>query len=433
MARLLIDALGGCSGDMFLAALIDLGASARSLAAGLRGLDLPEPFRLRVEKSVARGFSGTRVEIRLKHGGRWTRPENLPSAHVHGHGHRHDHEHGGRHAHTPGPARHRHPHAHRAWSDIDRLLRRARLPTRARERARVVFKLLAEAEGRVHGIPAARVAFHEVGATDSILDIVGVCLGLEELGADELLCSAIGVATGFVDCAHGRLPLPAPATHLLLEGRPVIQTGESTELCTPTGAALLVALARFTPPTGAYAVERTGIGLSHRIPEKAPPFLRVSEIRAWETAPAGLIRERLCWICADLDDMQPEYLRLAEEHLRAAGALDVSFAPLHMKKGRLGVEVRALAAPERADAVAAALLEHTTTFGLRRTEVLRDSLPRRMEAVRTRFGNARVKVGTLPSGATKHHVEYEDVARISREKGVAWSKVLAEVERRRLE
>lgn len=394
MPDLLIDPLGGLCGDMFLAGLVGLGADPEAIGRAVSALPLGEQVRLRVEDRVERAVRGVLLDVEILDRGEWKRACGL------------------------------HRHEHRSWKDIRAMLVAAGLPGRARERALAVFRCLAEAEGAVHGRPAEDVRFHEVGAVDSIADIVGGALALEQLGVERLHSSAVGLGLGSVECSHGLLPLPAPATLELLRGRPVTQPGEAHELCTPTGAAILAALASFDPPAGTYLVERIAWGLSHKPTRRAPPGVRLSLARPSGDGD-GLALERVVLLSCDLDDMAPEYLALAAERLRELPVLDVSLAPLLMKKGRPACELRVLVAPGQADAVARAVLEQTSTFGLRRQELARHVLPRRTEAVQTPWGPVRVKVGPLPGGGERRHVELEDVARLCREAGASWAEVLA--------
>ncbi|MBF0244168.1 MAG: nickel pincer cofactor biosynthesis protein LarC [Planctomycetes bacterium] len=423
MPDLMIHPLGGASGDMFLAALIDLGISVEEITSRLKGLSLSSSFCLSVQKTVNRGFAGTRVKVLIEgevEPSHEDKPHDHPP-HGSGHGHSHHHDHDSASPHT---------HAHGDFRSIRTLIEGSDLPGPVKERAVLVFAALARAEATVHGVTPEEVRFHEVGAMDSIVDIVGSCLALHLLDAGRIYSAPVGLACGHVHCAHGILPLPAPATALLLAGKPVVQTAETRELCTPTGAALLSSLADFSLPPEPFAPGRIGMGLSHRTPKTAPPFLRVMEmLRCGEGgAPAGLIREDLEWLSLSLDDMPAEHLPIAMERLFELGARDVSLVPLTMKKGRSGVELRVLLEEELGDRAVEILLEHTTSFGVRRQRLRRDSLPREERSVKTPWGPVRVKIARLLSGRRKVHVESDDVARIVREQGVPAAEVVRKAE-----
>lgn len=422
--HLLLDPLGGISGDMFLAALIGLGADPKRISADLKRLRLGAEFRLRARRETRGLVSGVLLDVELRKNGRYMAAEEAAAGHGHGHGA------GGGHA---AHAAHAQGHSHRSWVDIRKMILAAKLPERPKKRALAVFERLAEAEAEVHGRKVGSIEFHEVGAVDSIIDIVGSCLALELLGVERIFSTAVGVGSGCVRFSHGLFPLPAPATMLLLRGAPLVQTAEEHELSTPTGAAILAGLASFEGVPGTFIVEASCFGLSHKRTKEVAPGLRASLLRpAGEYASSsGLIREELIILSCDLDDMPPEYLALAADRLRKLPVLDLSFAPLHMKKGRPGTELRVLVRPGDADAVEGAIFEHTSTFGVRRACVTRDSLPRETRSVRTRWGRVKVKAGKLPDGGTRLHAEFEDVAKICLKSGASWEKVKREAEGRR--
>lgn len=397
MPKAWIDAQGGASGDMLLAALIHAGCPVRELNERLNAaLDLGHAFRIHYRKMTQAGFEGGRVDVQLKKGSRWVGVESVED------------------------------HHHRHLSDILKILGKAKLPKSVVESASRVFTRLAQAEAAVHGIGVEQVHFHEVGALDAIIDITGVCLGLHLLGCQEIHRGPIGVGSGTVRSAHGVLPLPAPATSRLLTGQPILKTAEARELCTPTGAALLVELASFRPDALPMRVLKTGIGLSHRVPEQAPPFLRFNlfeSCSAGVSGDQGFEKESLSWLCCNLDDMTPEYLALAMEMLMEAGALDVSVSPLQMKKNRSGQELRVLSRDKDREHMLSMMFRHTTTLGVRCEKVERFSLPREMEKVRTPWGMVRVKCSAV-DGVPVRHPEYEDVAAICRKNKVTYKEVL---------
>jgi pyridinium-3,5-bisthiocarboxylic acid mononucleotide nickel chelatase len=420
---------------MFLACLIDLGAPLDKITMDLQSLCLGQEFIFDLQRDCPRGFAGLRLKVKLQHGADWDAPEivdeklrleseafkilplqidELP-AHRHilksGHAHRHDHE-------------------HRNYIDIKNIIAASRFSERVKTRATQVFRVLAEAEGRVHGKPAEEVHFHEVGALDSIIDIIGSCLALEYLNIDYILCTSIGIAQGIVNCAHGQLPLPAPATQHLLLGCPVIQQPENRELCTPTGAALIKALAQFEFPDHELTPVAIGIGLSHRIPKVAPPFLRAT-LLSNQTSSSSMvsqpwIKENLLWITCDIDDMNPESVPPLQDRLLKCGFLEVNFAPLHMKKGRMGFELRILCHHHSKDLAIKNLFDYSSTFGCRIENVERYSLPREIKNIETPWGDVRVKVA-LGQNTPKYHIEFEDVAKICEQENLAWSTVVQNV------
>jgi len=298
------------------------------------------------------------------------------------------------------------PHG-RQVGELVQLVEGATLSAAVKERAVRAFRLLGEAEGRVHGVPAERVHLHEVGAVDAVLDIVGAIEGFERLGVDAVYNWPVAVGTGWVEAAHGRLPVPAPATTILLEGVEVASGGPvEGEATTPTGAALVRVLSA-GPPPARWRMIGAGWGAGQRDPKHYPNALRI--LVAEPATEAGSVTLLAC----DLDDLSPEYVEPLRQALVAAGALDVETWPVQMKKGRTGFRLEALAAPELADAVAAALFRHSTTAGVRRWSAERVTLARRQVTVRLAPRvEVRVKVLEPPEGsggAVRLKPEYDDV------------------------
>lgn len=378
MGRVLyVDAAGGVAGDMLAGALLDLGwplAELRELAGGL-GLEGVGVEEVRVEHH---GVAARRIRVRVE-------------------------------ADQP----------HRRLAEVRRAL--AGLPPAVAQAAGRVFRRLAEAEARVHGSTPEEVHFHEVGAADALVDVAAFCGGLAWLGWPRLVCSALPLGRGFVRAAHGELPLPAPAVVHLLEGAPVTDWPEPVETVTPTGAALMAALADSWGGPPPMRLVACGAGGGSR-PSGARPNL----VRLWlgeeEPAPSGA--ERVVEIVCHLDDMSPEDLPLALERLLAAGALDAAAAPLVMKKGRLGAELTVLARPEEAEELAAVVLEQTTSLGVRLRPVERRVLEREVVSVASPWGPARVKRAQA-GGAWRVHPEADDVAAICRRTGLPPAEVRA--------
>jgi uncharacterized protein (TIGR00299 family) protein len=319
------------------------------------------------------------------------------------------------------------PHLHRDWRSIRRMIEdagRAGLGEGVVDRAVRTFEVLAEAEAAVHGVEPDEVHFHEVGAVDSIVDIVATAWCLDELGIEKCFVGPIPSGSGFVQTEHGRLPVPAPATALLLEGFEVLAGDGEGELVTPTGAAILNALAKPLKPR--MHVARVGIGAGTKRWSDRPNILRVfigdCDIADETGDPSDT---EIIAIEADIDDMSPAALAHACERIRSVGARDVSVQPLQMKKSRLASRLTVLCDLERLDEVAASVLGETTSIGLRYRTLQRQVLPRRIESVATPLGNVDVKVVVRPDGEETAEPEFEDVAKIARDKGLPFHEVRA--------
>ena len=366
---LYVDACGGAAGDMLAGALVDLGWPLAELSGRLQAMGL-EGIGVSAATVEHQGIAAQRLVV------------EAPS----------------------GPA-------HRHLSHILELL--ARLPARVGEAAARVFRRLAEAEARVHDTSPEEVHFHEVGAADAIADVVAFCAGLDWLGWPRLVCSPLPLGEGFVQCAHGKLPLPAPAVLHLLEGAPVIPSGVQGETVTPTGAALLSTLADGFGRAPAMRLEKVGTGGGVRPSQGVPNILRLWLGREEEAAGRDQVVEIVC----HLDDMSPEDLPVVIERLMAAGALDAAAAPLIMKKGRLGLSLCVLSPPDKGEQLAALVLEQTTSLGVRLRPVERRVLEREIVTVDSPWGPARVKRARV-GGQWRVHPEADEVARIAAETGL---------------
>jgi uncharacterized protein (TIGR00299 family) protein len=405
----IIDPAAGISGDMLLGALVDLGAGEDWIRTLPARLGCPE-----VEVTIAKvgrcGILSTQVQIRLPGGVR-----EQPAAPVEPHDHRRSEVHGG---HSHGHATHRH------LGELLAMVERAPLSEAVRVRALRAFRLLGEAEGRVHGVPAEQVALHEVGALDALVDIVGCIEGFEQLGVSAVYSWPLVLGSGWVRAAHGTMAIPAPATGILIEGLEVGPDGPVTgEATTPTGAALLRALSQGRPPARWRGVA-SGWGAGGRDPAEYPNALRV--MIAEPTAEAGEVVVTV----TDLDDLSPEYLEPLREALIAAGALDVQVWASQAKKGRPGFRIEVVSEAATAAAVTEALFRHSSTIGVRQWTAERVTLTRRQIEVETREGIAvRVKVVEGPGG-TRVKPEFEDVARAARRTGRPAVEVAREVQQR---
>ena len=284
-----------------------------------------------------------------------------------------------------------------------------------KEDALAVYRLIAEAESKAHGRPVSQVHFHEVGALDAVADVVGVCLLMEAIGADAVVASPIHVGSGQVRCAHGILPVPAPATAHILQGVPVYGGAVRGELCTPTGAALIKHFASSFGPMPVMTLQAVGYGMGSK------DFEAANCLRAClgERLEEG---DRVCELSCNLDDITGEALGYAQERLWEAGALDVYTTAIGMKKGRPGVMLTCLARPEQAQSLAELMLQHTTTLGVRRRELTRYTLERTVETVQTEFGPIDLKCARR-SGQMQAKPEYEDVARAARQHGRPFEEV----------
>jgi uncharacterized protein (TIGR00299 family) protein len=391
----ILDPAAGISGDMLLGALVGAGAPV-SWLEGLPARLGAAGVTVRVESVDRCGIRATKVHVVLPDGS-----EELPAP---------DHSHHHRHRDHP----HSHPHdgAHRHIGDLIGAVEHAPLSPWVRERAVRAFRLLGEAEGKVHGVPPDEVALHEVGALDALVDVVGAIEGFERLGITRIFTRPLAVGNGWVHAAHGVMPVPAPATALLLEGLEIAPNGPVTgEAVTPTGAALLRVLSEGPPPPRWRAIMGGAWGAGGRNPDSYPNALRL--VIAEPVAEAGEVMV----LSTDLDDLSPEYLDPLREALVGAGAVDVQVWATQMKKGRTGFRVEAVVAANGADRVADAFFRHSTTAGVRRQPAERLTLARREVQVEASDGTrVRVKVLEAPDGL-RVKPEYDDVAALAKRTG----------------
>ncbi len=394
MGRVLYyDCFAGISGDMNLAALVDLGVPLDYLQEKLALLPIGGEFDLIASAEAKNGICGTRLEVRLH------------DAHPAHHHHEHHHHH----------SCHSHSNRHRHFSDVREMIERSSLDQPVKDLSLRIFSLLAEAEAEVHGKPVDEVHFHEVGAVDSIVDIVGSSIAVNYLRIDKLISSTIELGSGVVRCAHGVMPVPAPATALLAKKFPSRLGGTDHEATTPTGAAFIAAAASgYDQPVGGRCVG-TGIGIGHRDSDKLPNILRVLLYETEEEAlPDDGVRDSVCRVVeANLDDMTPEHISCLAEHLFKAGAMDVWQEAIMMKKGRMGCKICALASAEHAPGLRRILFTHSTTFGLRELQVTKYELPRQSVVKSGRCGDVKVKQGFMDGRLLKEKPEFEDCRDLS--------------------
>jgi len=371
-----LDCATGISGDMLLGALLDVGWPEQNLRELIAKLKLGD-MQLKVDRVSKRGIAATQVKI-------------ISSPHQ----------------------------PHRGLHDLASIVMQAELPQSIQERAISALKLLAEAESQVHGVPVDRIHFHEVGAVDTIVDIVGALVGFDQLGIAEIHCSALPWSRGTVKTEHGILPVPPPAVALLLRGVPVIGADIEGETVTPTGATLARTLAKQFGAVPAMQVESIGYGAGQSDWPDRPNVLRLT-IGESATTSDGLVVEQLTLLSCNIDDMNPQWYEPLMKELYDAKALDVWLTPAQMKKNRPGTLVEVLCHPQDAARLRDVILRDSTTLGVRETSVMRHSLPRHIQTVETSYGAVRMKIATLPDGSTKASPEHDDCVTRAAERRVS--------------
>jgi len=381
------DCFSGISGDMTLGALVDAGCDVARLQSELQALQVPG-WELSAEKVWKNGMAATYAKVKTEE-----------------------------------------QRAHRSLTEVLEILRRSDLPPRVRDRARAVFQKLGEAEARVHDVPLEKIHFHEVGAVDAIVDIVGACIGFHALGIDKFACSPLNVGGGTTKMAHGVLPVPAPATANLLQGKPTYSNGVQRELVTPTGAAIVATLCDTFGPQPPMTVSAIGYGAGTADLEGQPNVLRIMIGESTEKAVPGY-DEEICVIEANLDDMNPQIYGYFLERALAAGALDVYTTSVQMKKNRPGTLLTVLCKPQDANALTSLIFAETTTFGVRATNAQRRILPREHVSVSTTYGDVRIKLSRI-NGRIQHAApEFDDCRKLAVEKNVPLQQVITEALRR---
>ena len=371
---------------MTLGALVDAGVSLSHLREQLRGLDVPG-WELASEKVWKNGMSSTYVKVKTEDQSK-----------------------------------------HRSLSTILEILQKSQLSPRVREQASAIFRKLGEAEATVHDVPIEKIHFHEVGAVDAIVDIVGACIGFEALGIEQFACSPLNVGGGTAKMAHGVLPVPAPATAKLLLGKPTYSNGVQKELVTPTGAAIVATLCSHFGPQPPMSVSSIGYGAGTADLEGQPNVVRIMIGKAIEKTVAGF-DEEIAVIEANLDDMNPQIYGYFQEKALAAGALDVYSTPVQMKKNRPGILLTLLCRPHDTGALMDLVFTETTTFGARTYRALRRTLPREWVNVRTQFGEVRMKISRV-NGHIRHVApEFEDCKKIAEQLHVPLHLVMDEAKR----
>ena len=421
MKTLYLECSMGAAGDMLTAALLELAGDPQTFTDRMNALGLPG-VHVSAEPSVKCGITGTHMRVTVD-GAEEESADAHEHEHHHDHDHHHEHEHEHHHDHDhhddQGHEHHGHGHHHASVSDINGLIDSLAVSDRVKADAKAVYALIAEAESRVHGRPVTEIHFHEVGTLDAVADVVGVCLLMEQLAPDQVLASPVHTGSGHVHCAHGILPVPAPATALLLEGIPSYSTQVRGELCTPTGAALLKHFVSRFGDRPVMAVSAIGYGMGKK------DFDQANCVRAFLGESEGL-RETVTRLECNLDDMTGEDVGFATEQLFEAGARDVYTQAIGMKKNRPGILLSVICMPEDADRLAETMMKYTTTLGIRRQDMSRYVLERREETVSTPYGEVRVKRAS-GMGTERSKPEYEDIAALAREKGLSPAAVRKEI------
>lgn len=373
-----LDCFSGISGDMLLGALVDAGLNPDALRGEIGKLGL-EGVELRFDRPLRSNISGTNLTVEVTH-----------------------------------------DHSHRSLSKIEQIISSSGLKDAVKERAIRIFRRLGEVEAAIHNVPVEKVHFHEVGAWDSIVDIVGACIGFELLGIERIYCSALNLGSGMVKTAHGVMPVPAPATAALVADVPTYSEGPEAELTTPTGAAIVTALAERFGPMPAMRISSSGYGAGDKDFPGRPNLLRVliGEMTAAAEAMEVYVIE------ANVDDMSPQVAGYVRERLLDVGALDATFTPVFMKKDRPGFTVSVLAKAEDRERLGELLFEETTTLGLRMYRAERRVLERRWETVETPYGAVRIKIASENGKVRNFAPEYEDCRQLALERKVPLKDVM---------
>ena len=464
MKTLYFDCFAGISGDMTIGALLDLGLDFHFLESELKKLALPG-YQLSLRRVTRSQLAATKFDVTLtenhddhshshdhhdhdhshdhhdhdhshdhhdhdhthshdhhhNHSHDHTHSHDHHHNHSHDHSHSHDHDHHHDHSHDPH-------HEHRNLPTINKLIDESNLSAWVKETAKKIFYRLAVAEGKIHGISPEQVHFHEVGAIDAIVDIVGACIGFEKLEVEKFICSSLHVGRGFVNCAHGKFPIPAPATAEMLQGIPIYSTEIEKEMVTPTGAAIVSTLCSEFIPLPKMAIEKIGYGAGGRDIANFPNVLRlfygelaqenkVTHSRV-SPEPSSANLETITIIEANIDDMNPQIYGYLMDKLLKQGALDVFYTPIYMKKNRPGVLLTILVEKNNFENISAILFQETTTLGIRYYETNRRTLARHKSQVQTVYGEVEVKFAFLGEKIINVMPEYDSCASVAQKANV---------------
>ena len=380
MKILYLDCAMGCAGDMLTAALVELFPDPVKILTELNGLGIPSVKFIR-QKSIKCGITGTHIRVLIDD------EEECECGH----------------------------HHHNGMTDIAHIIEHLQVSEKVKKQVLEIYQVIAQAESQVHGVPVEQIHFHEVGAMDAVADITAVCYLMDKLGVDKVYATPVHVGSGQVKCAHGLLPVPAPATALILQGVPIYGGAVKGELCTPTGGALLKYYVNHFDGMPPMAVTAIGYGMGKK------DFDRPNCIRATLGTTAESADDVLELSC-NLDDMTGEAIGFAMEQLMDAGALDVFTTPIGMKKNRPGIMLTVLCRPEDKEKLLPLIFRHTTTLGIRENRLHRYVLDRKTETIQTPYGPVRQKIAT-GYGVERKKLEYEDLARLARENNVSLSNI----------
>jgi uncharacterized protein (TIGR00299 family) protein len=385
----------GAAGDMLMAALLELHDSPKEFLEKLNGIGIPDVI-ISAEESVKCGITGTHIKVTVN-------GEEEDSDHGHAHEHHHEHE---------------HEHSHGSYHDIEHLVDHLKV-TDVKKNVLAVYALIAGAESHVHGVPVDQIHFHEVGQMDAVADIVGVCMLMAELAPDVVLSSPVNTGSGHVSCAHGILPVPAPAAAYILRNVPIYNDEIKGELCTPTGAALLKHFVKEFRAMPVINVDKIGYGMGKK------DFGKANCVRAF-LGESNCVNEEVVELVCNLDDMTAESMAFAQRLLFEEGALDVYTTPIGMKKSRAGLSFTCMCRVEDKDKMLSLIFRHTTTLGIREYVSRRHTLRKEQTEVMTKYGAVRIKTAR-GFGVEKSKPEYEDIAKIAREKNMSLQDVLKEI------
>jgi len=447
MKTLYFECSMGAAGDMLMAALLELHDKPKEFLERLNSIGIPNVV-VSAEASVKCGIIGTRVKVTVN--GQEETPDMHEHAHEHAHDehhhehahdehhhehshddhphhdHPHEHSHGEHHHNHSHTEHHQHEHSHGAYHDIDHLIGHLNVSDAVKQNIRAVYRLIADAESHAHGVPVHQIHFHEVGEMDAVADIAGVCMLIEELAPDAIVASPVNVGSGHVRCAHGILPVPAPATAYILHNVPIYSGQPSGELCTPTGAALLKHFAREFRAMPLMSVSKIGYGVGKKDFDQANcvrAFLGEADCAGEKISGQEEVVELVC----NIDDMTPEAVAFAQQLLFEAGALDVYTAPLGMKKGRAGLSFTCMCNVSDKEKMLPLIFKHTSTLGIREYVCQRHTLQKEQTEVQTKYGPVRIKTAS-GFGVEKSKPEYDDIAKIAREQNISLRCVLNEID-----
>ncbi|WP_323985026.1 nickel pincer cofactor biosynthesis protein LarC [Fusibacter ferrireducens] len=410
MKTLYLDCFAGISGDMFMGAMVDLGVDFEMLKSELSKLGLDHEFDLKMRRDSKLGIFGTKIDV-IDHNNAHDHGHNHSHDHGHDHPHEHLHEHSHDHSHDHG-----HDHKHiRDYGEIKAIIKESKLSDRVKQDSLKIFELIAKAEAKIHGKTVDEVHFHEVGAIDSIVDVIGAAICMELLEIDEIMASPIEIGEGFVKCAHGKMPVPAPATSEILIGVPTLAKVKGYEMTTPTGAAIIKAFVTKFPEHKEMKAQKIGFGMGTRNLD-IPNCLRAIIVEKQES--------QLQWILeANIDDMSSEQLVFAEERLLTEGALDIYKTPIIMKKGRPAIKMSILAKTKDIETLQRILFTETTSIGLRKYPVDKVKLDRTYQQIETQYGKVTVKTAFLEGEIVNQKAEYEECKLLALENQVALSEI----------